>query len=256
LEVLGLFVFASQFTLIFKTLIVFPIKSALNPIVFEMEDDPDSIRKFLLRSANYFCMVSFFVWLLISLFSKELVHVMGRNPTYWVAWPIVPVVTMSSVILGFNAYANKGIVMAKKTSLITFTYLFGCGANIALNFLFIPLWGAIGAAVATCAALVLFTGLNAYYSKRLYSLSFDLGKIARIALTAGALAVFGLMSNALGPVAAAALKLLLLASFPVLLFLTRAVSREELDACRETVLNNRPGRFLCTKLFRSGPMEG
>ena len=68
-----------------------------------------------------------------------------------------------------NFYNNAILVPNKKEKNFLIATLTAASVNVVLNFVFIPLWGYIGAAITTVLAefIVMFFGI--YYSKGLYT---------------------------------------------------------------------------------------
>ena len=105
----------------------------------------------------------------ISIFSKNILMVMA-NTEFWGAAKIVPIVVLAYFFQGLLTYCNFGILIHKKTFIITKSSVLAAVVITVLYFLLIPAFGAIGAAWAT--ALTSFVKLLYIYfhATRLYDM--------------------------------------------------------------------------------------
>lgn len=68
------------------------------------------------------------------------------------AWVYIPVLTLATVFTAFDTFLGSVYYAAKKTMGSMLTALVGAGLNIILNLWWIPLWGGMGASIATFAS--------------------------------------------------------------------------------------------------------
>ena len=237
LKVVGLYLFASKFTAIINLLVQLPVKKALVPLVLELESQPDQVRSFLYKTANYYCAGALFLWLILSIFSKEIIMLMAAKQEYWSAWVVVPILGFTSIIRGLNVYFNKGISLTNKTSLIALNHVIACLINIGLNFLFIPYWGPIGAAIATCCAILYFSFSNAYFSYRMYNLVFNFRLMAKIWCISFFIIILGLLCNNLNIIIAIIVKCGLVIIYPIFLFYTKIITQNHIHKTKRLVMN-------------------
>ena len=162
-----------------------PLRNSLMPIIYKLEDDPVRQREFLVRCATFYYLVSVFLALGLSIFAQEFVRLISiSNPSFWGSWIIVPIIAYSYVLNGLSQFLNFGVVMARKSYHITMNLLICAVSNLVLNLVMIPLWGIVGAAVATLISYGIWSYLKAHYSQRFYALEFDWHRI-RIATLIG-----------------------------------------------------------------------
>ena len=228
LSTVGLFIFAGNFQTLFLALIYEPSKKALNPVVFERENEANAVRDLLRKIATYVCMASFTIWIFLSVFSKEIVHLLGRNEQYWDAWKLVPLIAFAGVMFSLHDIAGKGLALAKKTVTIMTISISGCVLNILLNFILIPFWGAYGAAIATCIAFAGMLCMKAWYSYRIYSQTFENRKIFIICVASVVVCFMGIMCNIFPVSYAVIFKIASICCFPVFLYFLRVVSGRDI----------------------------
>jgi O-antigen/teichoic acid export membrane protein len=87
----------------------------------------------------------------ISVFAKNIITVMA-SPDFWGAAQIVPIVLLAYFFQGLTGYCNIGILIHKKTFIITKSVMLSAALITLLYFILIPRFGAAGAAWATAVA--------------------------------------------------------------------------------------------------------
>jgi len=103
--------------------------------------------------------------------------------------PLICSALVSSMYLFF-----PGLSIAKKTSLIAGVNIFVGILNVGLNYVFIPLYGALGAAFSTLFSVLLSFILNALFAQKLYKVPVNKVLTFLIFLMAGImLRLFSLM---------------------------------------------------------------
>lgn len=176
----GLYSFGYRIGSILNMVLGEPIKNTLMPIILQNEDNPQEQKRFLASAADYYYLVGIFMALGLSLFAREVIMFLARNSAFWPSWIIVPIITLAYVQHGLGYFFDWGIVIRKKSYHISGITLFSVLVNIGFNFLFIPLWGIIGAAFATLLSYVVWNFLKAYYSAKFYNLHFNLKRLSHI----------------------------------------------------------------------------
>jgi O-antigen/teichoic acid export membrane protein len=97
---------------------------------------------------------------------------------------IVPIISLSYVQLGAGWFFLHGILLQNKTQYLSVLVLVCALVNIGLNLIFIPMFGAIGAAFSTLIAYIFLNILYIYYSAKLHDLHFEIGRMAYISVVA------------------------------------------------------------------------
>ena len=227
-SMVGLYAFGYQIAGILQTALVTPLKQALQPVVLKQEEDPEAIRHFLRVGATYFYLVGCATCLLISLFSREILMLFARKEAFWGAWIIVPIITYSYVQHGLGNFVGWGMGLMKKSFHVSGIVLVAALVNIGLNFLFVPRWGMLGAAVATMLSYIVWNFLKAYYSAKFYDLHFEIGRILHITVIGFGLyglSLLGASNAAIGT--DAVLKFLCFLGYPLILWSTGFFSANE-----------------------------
>jgi O-antigen/teichoic acid export membrane protein len=76
------------------------------------------------------------------------------------------------------------IIIAKKTKVIMFATLSGAAVSVAANFALIPVWGISGPPWAAFAAYSVMALVVYLYGRRYFPVPYELGRLARVVITA------------------------------------------------------------------------
>ncbi len=224
----GIYTFAYNFSAILNFALVVPLKQAVQPLVFKLERTPDEQRRFTSRCCTYFFLAAMGVWLPFSLFCEWGIQLMARNDMFYGGWYAVPVLSFCYLLHGLGKFFAWGIAMSKKSWHLSGTVLVAAVANILLNLLLIPIFGLLGAALATLACYLIWNAIKLYYSWKFYALGFEVGRLVHIAVVAVALYALSFLSVfPESPLAAFGVKLGLCFAYPFVLLGTGFFHKSE-----------------------------
>lgn len=149
------------------TLLMVGFQSALTPLIYanyEKEETPKKIAQLF----HFYLLASFFSLLTLGLSAHWFVEVVAGvqyvDAANYVA-PLVCSALLSSMYLFF-----PGLSIAKKTSMIAAINVFVGILNVALNYVFIPKYGALGAAYSTLFSVFIAFTLNTVVAQRFYNI--------------------------------------------------------------------------------------
>lgn len=230
LSLVGLYSFGYSISKMMTILWSTPFKQAFLPVVFEMEREPEKQRDFVKRSCTYIYTVAVMLWLFLSVFAKDFIMILARNPEFWAAWTIVPILAFKELQAGVVVYFSNGIVMAKRSMLISGTSVVRLMLSAALLVLLVPLLGALGAALAVLFGQIALNVIRAHYSRKLYGQVFEVSRLIAITgIGAGVfLTSFGVILLDLPIWLGVPLKLIIIAFFPLLIWLTKVLEDYEI----------------------------
>ncbi|MFW5908730.1 MAG: lipopolysaccharide biosynthesis protein [Desulfosalsimonas sp.] len=129
----------------------------------------------------------------ISVFAKNVLMIMA-DPDFWGAAQIVPIVLLAYFFQGLMAYCNLGILVHRKTFIITKSTILSAGLITVLFFVLIPRFGAAGAAWATAATFAVRFLYVYFHAKSLYDMELPWKRIyplLPVSALAVLIAVFG-----------------------------------------------------------------
>ena len=212
-----------------------PFQLAWLPFVFSTARQTNAHEVFS-RVLTYFILAALFVSLALSALAKEVLAIMA-TPEFHDAYKVIPLVALSYVVFGCYTIVSVGIYLESKTKFLAIIIGGAALINLALNFLLIPEYGMMGAAVATLISYVL-TPIAAYLvSRRLYAVKYEWGRILKMATVAAVLygttilvdRTYGLFDSYW---LVGTLKLVVVAIYPLALYLCGFFTAEEKQAIR------------------------
>lgn len=173
---------------IFMVLLVSMFDQAWRPFFLERADKPESGKVFA-RVLTYFVLSLIWLGLVFSFFIPDLVRfsIAGKpliHPSYWPGLKIVPVVLFAYLVNGVYVNLLAPLIIAKKTKIIMFATLAGAAVSVAANFALIPVWGISGPPWAAFAAYCAMTLVVYFYGRRYFPVPYELGRLAKVVVTA------------------------------------------------------------------------
>ena len=219
------------------TLLIAGMQGAVTPLVYAHYKEESTPRN-LAQLFNIAVAASMMTGLGLHLVSRELVLVLS-TPTYASSAALVPILVPAMLLSQIYVFA-PGMAIAQKTLHQLAVTAAGAAVSIAANVALVPIWGAMGAALATLASSTVFLGAWILVSQRHYAIPYHR---ASLALSLGSYLLFSAVAQAgLGshsqPLPDAALRIAIFASFTLSLVATRLVP---LSAIRS--LSTRSGLF-------------
>jgi O-antigen/teichoic acid export membrane protein len=228
LSTVGLYSFGYFFAGIISSVLNMPMKQAIFPMAFKMEDEPEQQKDFLRKGCNYYYIIGMFLCLFLSVYSREMIEIMARKKEFWASSIIVPMVAFSYLQHGLGTLFDWGLMMTKKSFCVSRNVFIAAVVNIGLNFILIPYWDMLGAAFATIVSYIVWNWLKLYYSAKYYDLHFDLRRLGYIsAVGIGLYLVSLLVANTSYMPLNIVIKFLVLLAYPIIFFLTGFFTPDE-----------------------------
>lgn len=132
--------------------------TAFEPFVYRRARRGRSIERYLADYRRAALALASILALLFSIAATVLI-VPIYGTTYHAAISIVPVVAVSYVIMGLSKEATYALTVLQRPSVVAVGSALGAALNVGLNLLWIPRWGAYGAASATYVSFACQAGL-------------------------------------------------------------------------------------------------
>jgi O-antigen/teichoic acid export membrane protein len=111
-------------------------------------------------------------------------------PAYHIATPVIPTIALSILFYGLYNYITLGVGLKRKTWLAVIFTSSAALLNVGLNFYLIPLYGSMGAALATLIAYFTLVIIAYIVNQRLYPIPYEIGKLS-FALLIGLICFLG-----------------------------------------------------------------
>ena len=203
---------------ILNMVLIMPFGLSLMPIAYKYYGQPDD-KRFFSKIMTYSTFL--FIWgcIAISLFSKEIVKIFSEKPEYYDAYLVVPVILISYAFSGMRLTASLGMMLTKNTKHIATITLGAAILNIILNFIFIPYFGIMAAAINTLIAFVLFYIVTHIISDKYYKIPYEKRKIILLIVVGSVLSSFVYLLPA--GIEYIFVKVMLIVLFPFILYLLK-----------------------------------
>ncbi|MCB0726825.1 MAG: oligosaccharide flippase family protein [Ignavibacteriae bacterium] len=173
---------------IFMMLIVAMFEYAWRPFFLNNAKEPNA-KSIFSKVLTYFLIGGSLVFLIITVFINDVVkmdlpfgfHLIGES--YWAGLSIVPVILFAYLLNGLYVNFMAGIYIEKKTKYLPLITGLGAVSNVIANFILIPEFSYMGAAIATLISyLVMMSGLF-YVSNKFYKINYEYKNIGLIFLS-------------------------------------------------------------------------
>ncbi len=153
----------------------------------------------------------------LSVFAREFFLIV-TPPSFVNAYQVVGLLSASIVVIGINTITITGISLARQTHYFARYTLLAAAINIGLNFVLIPWWGMVGAALATLLAYVALAWLYYRQAQILDPVPYNGRRLLTIILSAAVLIAVGTFINVNPIWFSLVLKIPLTLAFPVLIW--------------------------------------
>jgi len=137
-------------------------------------------------------------------------------------------------------YVNftAGIYIEEKNKYLPFITGAGALINVVVNLLLIPVWGIMGAALATLASYLLMSSMIFFFAQKYYHVNYEYRKVVSIlglVLASAAVYYYLFYTGQLFMV----YKLIILTSFVALLFILKVINKREIILTVNTLLRRK-----------------
>ncbi|MFQ5603269.1 MAG: lipopolysaccharide biosynthesis protein [bacterium] len=218
---------------IFMSLFVAAFRFAWHPF-FLSTSKQENAKAVFAKILTYFTLLAAVLFLIISFFIDDIVRfrVFGYSligEKYWGGTQVVPVILLAYLFYGIYVNFVVGIYLKKKTKYLPIITGLGALANIIANVVLIPPFGMMGSAFASLIGFLVMTVALYLTAQRFYTIAYEFVRLLKIAgvvaaVFAAGYFVQGSWTNVI--------KILLILSLPILLYLTGFFDRRELNALK------------------------
>ncbi len=164
-------------------LLISPFALAFPPIFWKKLSDPNASR-FFTKSMTYSFFAFVYFALILSLITPFFIKLFARNPAYWEAKNIVPIISFSLVFYGMQVVGFMSFYHHKNSSKVLIVLLISAITNIILNLILIPYFEMYGSAIATFISFLISVIIIYKFSKRYYFIKWENYKLTISLLTA------------------------------------------------------------------------
>ncbi len=179
---------------IFMMLFVSMFQFAWQPFFLQNENEKNA-KDIFSKVFTYFALAGSFVLVFISLFISDIIkiNIFGHSiigSAYWGGLNIVPIILLGYLFYGFYFVFTAGIFIKEKSIYIPFIALGGALINILSNFILIPIYGMIGAALSTLASYLFMAAALLIVTQKFYKIKYEFLRVGKIFFGIFIIAVF------------------------------------------------------------------
>ncbi len=229
----GIYSMAYKFGMILNMVLITPFRQAFFPLMFRLYEDQDTknlYRNFL----TYFLFLGLWFSLGLSILAKEIL-VLATSPKYVEGYVIIPLITFSYVLFGIRTILVNALATQKETKVVAYSTMVGALMNLLLNIVFIPIWGIMGAAVATIASYLLILLTTYFPQQKIYPVNWDWRRAGQLTVVTAVLFLTGFFFPESNLFVTLAGKLVLFGLFPILLYVIRFFQPGELRIVKSVI---------------------
>ncbi len=200
---------------------------------FFLKAGPQESSKILFsRILKYLTLVTLSFWVLLTLLMKEIVNFHIGNvyligPKYASCEPMIPWILLGYVFYGIHLVFLPGIYFEKKTRYLAYITALSASVNIVANFILIPIWGIIGAAISAAIGYLVQATCVHFISQRLFKVPYE---YARLFLIIGLALIFGFLKYLID--LNLMIRIGMIVAFPVLLYIFGYFKKEEMNSLK------------------------
>ncbi len=221
-------------------LLVTTFDYAYRPFFLNNASRPDA-KELYARIATYFYTLMLFVWIVVTAFIHDIVRLqIGESylihPDYWTGLPIIPVVMAAYVFTGWVTLLMPGIFIEKKTQYLPVVTGAAAAANIIANIVLIPVYGIMGAALATLLSYIVSASGMYLVSQKYYPVQYEIKRLAIVSLIfiiCGGMTYYLLFFSDIHP--GFVVKLIIIFTFPILLIISGFLRKDEVNVVKKAI---------------------
>tara|TARA_R110002049_G_scaffold302911_1_gene496613 strand:+ start:206605 stop:208080 length:1476 start_codon:yes stop_codon:yes gene_type:complete len=161
---------------LFMTLFSTAFRMGIEPFFFS-HAGTENPQKAYAQITNYFVILGSVILLGVVVFADVLKVLFVKNPAYWDAMSVVPLILLASFFLGIYHNLSVWYKVTDKTRYGALISVIGAVVTIFINYAFIPSIGYMASAIATVMAYGTMMVLSYYLGRSRYPIPYNFRKI-------------------------------------------------------------------------------
>jgi O-antigen/teichoic acid export membrane protein len=162
---------------LFMTLFATAFRLGIEPFFFSHAGNANAPQTYA-DITKYFVIFGSAILLCVVVFSDVLKVLLIRDPSYWTAMKVVPLIILANFCLGIYHNLSVWYKLSDKTKIGAYISVIGAVVTLVLNFLLIDSLSYYGSAIATLAAYGTMMLLSFYFGNKYYPIPYDVKKIS------------------------------------------------------------------------------
>lgn len=161
------------FMILFRTAYTLGIE----PFFFKHSHEQNATQTYA-TITKYFIIFGSLIQLGVIVFADVFKVLMIRDPSYWEAMKVVPLIVLANFFLGIYTNLSVWYKLIDKTHIGAYISIMGAAITLVLNFALIPIMSYYGSAIATIAAYGSMMFVSWFLGNKYYPVPYDIKKIA------------------------------------------------------------------------------
>jgi O-antigen/teichoic acid export membrane protein len=223
----GIYSLGYKFGYMLSFLLIQPFDTIWGARLYEIAREHESGHMFA-RIFGYYCFALVMAALGLSLLIREVISVVAA-PAFRDAYKVVPVVCLGYLFQALQRYFLTGMYLEKKTGTVGVIGLSSAILTLALNYVLIPRYGMMGAAWATAISFCGLASLMYVCSQRVHPIPYPVGRVVVLLVVASVYYAMSTVIVGLPVFPTVAIKLVLFAVFPGVLYIVRWFDSNEVQ---------------------------
>jgi O-antigen/teichoic acid export membrane protein len=193
LKSVGLYSLGYKFAFMISFLMIQPFMQIWQQEMYEIKKRVDAPEIFG-SIYTYLAGAILVVAAVMSIFIKDIVAIMA-SAEFLGAWKVVPIVAFAYVFRATALYFQMGMFFQNKTLYISYITMVGTGVVIILNYLLIPEYKEIGAALSTFGSYGVLAVVSFIVSQKLYRVNIEVTRLLKLFFIVGTILALYLFIN-------------------------------------------------------------
>jgi O-antigen/teichoic acid export membrane protein len=162
-----------------------PLQILLFPTISKLYEErkEEEMKTYLAYSLKYFLLFTIPSVFGLSILSRPILLIMTKPEFVAQGEVVLPIVAVGALFFGlYGAIFVWILIVAKKTKLVFVLVSFSAAMNLALNVIFIPVYGIVAAAITTLIAYLVLLSFTIYFSRQSINFEIPYGFIGKSVL--------------------------------------------------------------------------
>lgn len=155
----------------FMTLFATAFRLGVEPFFFKQANE-DNAQEVYATVTKYFTLIGSVIFLGVMVYIDIFKLLLIKEPSYWVAMDIVPIILLANLCLGMYHNLSVWYKITDKTKVGAYISIIGASLTVAFNFLLIPKFSYYGSAIATLIAYGSMMLLSYIFGQKYYPIPY------------------------------------------------------------------------------------
>jgi O-antigen/teichoic acid export membrane protein len=232
--IVGIYSLGYKFANLLYTIIGQAFNNSYIPFAWKKLSDSDA-KRFYSVSLTYFTYTMFWTGLFIAIYAKGIIHLFAKDPSYWDAYKIIPIIILAKAIRSQFIILRMGFQFTNRTRIVAYIVSLCTILHLSLNFILIPAFSMMGAAYATFIAFTCIPVIGYYYSQKYFPVKYEWKRISMIIVVSLMLFFISSLFDSFTFVPRILFKFSIFISFPLILYLLNFYSENELLRLKDSL---------------------